>query len=80
MPKFASTFERQNWASPKELDSVLLANARLERKLESQTSPLVYITIGAIGGILYYMSRQQMMGQAVQQNLATAIESLPIGI
>lgn len=80
MPKFASAFERQNWASPEELDNVLRANARLEGKLESRTSPTVYIAIGAIGGILYYMSRQQQMSAAVQSNLANAIESLPIGV
>jgi len=80
MPKFSSTFERQQWASPEELDNVLRANARLEGKLESRTSPVVYIAIGAIGGILYYMSRQQQMSAAVQSNLANAIESLPVSI
>ena len=80
MPKFASTFERQQWASPEELDTVLRANARLDGKLESRTNPVIYVAIGAIGGILYYMSRQQQMSSAVQANLASAIESLPISI
>lgn len=72
---FISEQELENWASPKDLDAILLTKARLAAKLESRTSPLVYLTIGAIGGVLYYMARKQMMTGVVQENLATAVEA-----
>lgn len=75
---FISEQELENWASPKELDAVLLTKARLAAKLESRTSPIVYLGIGAIGGILYYMAKQQVMTGGDKVSLSKAIEAFRI--
>jgi len=71
---FIPDSDLSGWASPEELDSVLRKSARLEARLESHTSPVVWITLGAIGGILYYVARQNA-GQIATNRLASAIEN-----
>jgi hypothetical protein len=51
--------ELQEWASPAELDVILGKTARLEARLGSKTSPLVYLAAGAVLGIVYWTFRQK---------------------
>jgi hypothetical protein len=69
---FLSDADLQDWATPAEFDSVLGKNARLQAKLESRTSPMVWITLGAIGGVLYYVARKNI----ADDRLASAIENV----
>jgi hypothetical protein len=66
--------ELQEWASPAELDVILGKTARLEARLGSKTSPMVYLAAGAVLGILYWSFRQQKPGAGV----STVVEELLI--
>jgi phosphoribosyl-dephospho-CoA transferase len=64
--------ETGDWASPQELDSVLARNARLEARLSSHTSPLVWLTLGALGGVLYYVARKNIADDRITQAIENA--------
>lgn len=66
--------ELQEWASPAELDVILGKTARLEARLGSKTSPMVYLAAGAVLGILYWTFRERKPGAGV----STVVEELLI--
>lgn len=72
---FVRDTDLREWATPKELDAILLSRARLEAKLESHTSPVVWITLGAIGGVLYYLARRGTIASQIDNRLTQAIEN-----
>lgn len=72
LPPDGRSIDTTDWASPKEVDRLLARTARLEARLESRTSPMVWITLGAIGGVLYYMARQKVS----DDRLAKVIENV----
>lgn len=53
------------WASPDEVDRLLAKNARLEQRLESRTSPMTWLFLGALGGILYYTARKEIVDERI---------------
>jgi len=67
------TFDTEGWASPDEIDGIVRRASRCEAKLDTHPSPAVFFTLGAIGGVLYYMARQRTMSAQMGELLQEAL-------
>lgn len=68
---FISKSDIDSCATSEELDFLVAKNSRLSARLESHTSPMVWLTLDALGGVLYYVARKGI----VDDRLTSAIEN-----